>query len=743
MQNSDDPQNNFLQSHVTLSEGNLSQEYKAHSEDTAVETADTSSENQRTPLDIRLPKNDRGSLDTVIGVIGVGGAGCNAINNLKDLYYESAIHFIACNTDKKALKFCKADHVFCLDEEKLNGLGSGSDPRVGLRAATHSINSIMEAIAPLDMVFVLAGMGKGTGTGAAGLIAKAAREMGKLVIAVVSKPFYDHGSYAMNFARQGIFALSQYTHGIVVFDNQHLQTIADPQASLLGMFKQGDLSIAYTAISTVCDIAFAKGAVGLDFSDIKTVLMTDGYVTIVSGNAKGAEKSRRVLEQITQPPLLDKDIRLDSAKAVLLSIVVSPDLPYTEYATISTQIRTKLNISSDSNLFLVGVREDSKLEDEMKVSVIFAGVKIDNLDLNNGINDFVQELRDFDIPSLVTKNNEATDLFQIVHDEEPLLSDSRIEANVEETNKLKKAGLWPNEQKNSDFEDYAEPHQHAEPHQEAEASSIPQNAEDIHAPSLPGDEKHPQEEAKPATIVRPFPTKDIEAEAHPESQKQASQKQNNQEEQPEELPKIVKLGLSDVAGQGIMSNANAQEPLSAQEGTTAPQRAVGMGLGMQEQPPMTNAASMSLDSGNGSEQDHAYAHSLSEEQHAYQERQNIEMAREHQPRQQEQYTLPSSLQHPQQSVHAPYAEENSAGLFGQVIKKVSDLVMPSEPNMPKPHRMNTENRYEPQAGKGLPERHHTASNAHAANEPPNLYAGFASTCVAIKHDAKLDESSSL
>ncbi|NVK20202.1 MAG: cell division protein FtsZ [Methylocystaceae bacterium] len=303
-----------------------------------------------------------------ISVIGVGGAGGNAVNNMIQAQLEG-VEFVVANTDAQALTQSKSDHRIQLGANLTAGLGAGSKPDVGRDAALESIEDIMQQISGSNMVFITAGMGGGTGTGAAPVIAHAAREAGILTVGVVTKPFQFEGVHRMRLAEAGIEEMQKYVDTLIVIPNQNLFRIATENTTFAEAFQMAD-EVLHSGVRGVTDLMVRPGMINLDFSDIKTVMMEMGKAMMGTGEAEGERRAIEAAEAAISNPLLD-DSTMKGAKGVLINITGGMDISLFEVDEAANRIREE--VDGDANI-IFGTTLDENLAGKMRVSVVSTGI---------------------------------------------------------------------------------------------------------------------------------------------------------------------------------------------------------------------------------------------------------------------------------------------------------------------------------------------------------------------------------
>lgn len=303
-----------------------------------------------------------------ITVIGVGGGGGNAINNMieEDL---RGVEFVAANTDAQVLATSKATRRIQLGAQITEGLGAGSLPDIGRAAAEESIDEIMDHLAGSHMCFVTAGMGGGTGTGAAPAIARAARAAGILTVAVVTKPFTFEGQRRMKTAEAGIEELRDAADTVIVIPNQNLFRIADAKTSFADAFMIAD-RVLYSGVGCITDLIVKEGLINLDFADVKSVMRGMGRAMMGTGEASGDNRASAAAELAIANPLLD-DISMRGARGVLISISGGSDMTLFEVDEAASRIRDEVEAEAD---IVVGAIFDRNLDGKFRVSVVATGL---------------------------------------------------------------------------------------------------------------------------------------------------------------------------------------------------------------------------------------------------------------------------------------------------------------------------------------------------------------------------------
>ena len=304
----------------------------------------------------------------VIKVIGVGGGGGNAVNHMIKNNIEG-VEFICANTDAQALKNVGARTVLQLGPGVTKGLGAGTNPEIGRQAAMEDRERIAEVLNGADMVFITTGMGGGTGTGAAPIIAEVAKEMGILTVAVVTRPFPFEGRKRMQVADEGIRALSDCVDSLITIPNEKLLTILGKDASLLSAFAKADDVLA-GAVRGISDIMQRPGLMNVDFADVKTVMGEMGMAMMGTGCASGPNRAREATEAAIRNPLLE-DVNLQGARGILVNITAGLDLSLGEYAAVGEIIEA---FASEAATVKVGAVIDPDMRDELHVTVVATGL---------------------------------------------------------------------------------------------------------------------------------------------------------------------------------------------------------------------------------------------------------------------------------------------------------------------------------------------------------------------------------
>lgn len=335
----------------------------------------------------------------VIKVVGVGGAGCNAVNRMIEAGLDG-VEFIAINTDRQALEKSKAPVKLQIGEKLTKGLGAGANPQIGQKAAEENIEDIRKFLSGADMVFVTAGMGGGTGTGAAPIIAKVGRDIGALTVGVVTKPFKFEGRKRAAQAELGIQFLKNYVDSLVIVPNDKLLAIADKNTKMTEAFSMAD-DVLRQGVQGIADLISDAALINLDFADVKTVMGDRGVAHMGIGRGSGDSRVEDAISSAIKSPLLETDVK--GAKAVLLNITGGYDLGMLEANEAAEQIAEAADPEAII-IFGATVRED--IEDEIIITVIATGFgdeerhdeTRETIDVLNGGNEFVQGTAPEDAP---------------------------------------------------------------------------------------------------------------------------------------------------------------------------------------------------------------------------------------------------------------------------------------------------------------------------------------------------------
>ncbi|MCP4048897.1 MAG: cell division protein FtsZ [Gammaproteobacteria bacterium] len=303
-----------------------------------------------------------------IKVIGVGGGGGNAVSQMIDASIDG-VEFIAANTDAQALRQFKGRTLLQIGSSVTKGLGAGANPEVGRQAALEDRDRIIEMIDGADMVFITAGMGGGTGTGAAPVIAQAAKELGILTVAVVTKPFHFEAKRRMTIAEQGIEELSKHVDSLITIPNSKLPEVMGSDALLLNAFKAAN-DVLQGAVQGIAELITRQGLINVDFADVRTVMSEMGMAVMGAGQAKGEDRAIMAVQSAIGSPLLE-DVNLQGACGVLVNITAGMNLTMREFEEIGAAVS---DLASDDATVVIGTVIDPEIGDELRVTVVATGL---------------------------------------------------------------------------------------------------------------------------------------------------------------------------------------------------------------------------------------------------------------------------------------------------------------------------------------------------------------------------------
>jgi len=309
---------------------------------------------------------DSGPQSAIIKVIGVGGGGGNAIQHMLSKGIEG-VDFIAANTDAQALRSLDAKTTLQIGGSFTKGLGAGANPEIGRQAALEDRDRIAEVLSGADMVFITAGMGGGTGTGAAPVVAEVARELEILTVAVVTKPF--RFEKRMEVADSGISQLSRFVDSLITIPNEKLLAVLGERTSMLAAFAAAN-DVLLGAVQGIADLIIRPGMINVDFADVRTVMSEMGMAMMGTGRAKGDNRARDAAESAIRSPLLE-DIDLHGARGILVNVTAGPDLTIGEFADVGETID---EFASEQATVVVGTVIDPEMKDELKVTVVATGL---------------------------------------------------------------------------------------------------------------------------------------------------------------------------------------------------------------------------------------------------------------------------------------------------------------------------------------------------------------------------------
>ncbi|MCS5708145.1 cell division protein FtsZ [Candidatus Berkiella cookevillensis] len=306
--------------------------------------------------------------NAVIKVIGVGGGGGNAIQHMVQQEVEG-VEFICANTDAQALKSSLAKTVLQLGSDVTKGLGAGANPDVGRQAALEDVDRIRDVLAGADMVFITAGMGGGTGTGGAPVVAEIAKELGALTVAVVTRPFPFEGRKRVLAAEEGIRQLSAHVDSLITIPNEKLLTVLGKGVTLLDAFRAAN-NVLLGAVQGIAELITRPGLINVDFADVRTVMSEMGLAMMGTGTATGENRAREAADAAISSPLLD-DVDLSGAKGVLVNVTAGMDLSISEFEEVGDAVK---HFTSDNATVIVGTVIDPSMQGELRVTLVATGL---------------------------------------------------------------------------------------------------------------------------------------------------------------------------------------------------------------------------------------------------------------------------------------------------------------------------------------------------------------------------------
>ena len=306
--------------------------------------------------------------NAVIKVVGIGGGGGNAVEHMVSSQVEG-VDFICANTDSQALKNMSARSVLQLGSTVTKGLGAGANPEVGRQAAMEDRERIAEALNGADMVFITAGMGGGTGTGAAPVVAEVAKELGILTVAVVTKPFPFEGRKRISAAESGLAELAKHVDSLITIPNEKLLAVLGKNTSLLDAFSAAN-DVLLGAVQGIADLIIRPGMINVDFADVRTVMSEMGQAMMGTGSSSGENRAREAAEAAIRSPLLE-DVNLQGARGILVNITAGMNLSLGEFTEVGDTIE---EFSSDNATIVVGTVIDENMTDELRVTVVATGL---------------------------------------------------------------------------------------------------------------------------------------------------------------------------------------------------------------------------------------------------------------------------------------------------------------------------------------------------------------------------------
>jgi cell division protein FtsZ len=342
----------------------------------------------------------------IIKVIGVGGGGGNALQHMLGASIEG-VEFICANTDSQALKNSNAKTILQLGSNMTKGLGAGADPEVGRQAALEDRDRLMDVLDGSDMVFITAGMGGGTGTGAAPIVAQIAKEMGILTVAVVTRPFAFEGKKRAAVAEEGIVELSQFVDSLITIPNEKLLSVLGRDVSLLNAFSAAN-DVLLGAVQGIAELITCPGLINVDFADVRTVMSEMGMAMMGSGKAQGEERAKVAAEAAISSPLLE-DVNLSGARGILVNITAGMDLSIGEFDEVGTTVK---QFASENATVVVGTVIDPEMSGDIRVTIVATGlgniIKEDASRIKLVQNDDISvDYKDFERPTVI--RNQTTE----------------------------------------------------------------------------------------------------------------------------------------------------------------------------------------------------------------------------------------------------------------------------------------------------------------------------------------------
>lgn len=341
--------------------------------------------------------------NAVIRVIGIGGGGGNAVEHMLTSNIEG-VEFVCANTDAQALSKSSARTTLQLGNNVTKGLGAGADPNIGRQAALEDRDRIVDLLEGSDMVFITAGMGGGTGTGASPIVAQLAKELGILTVAVVTKPFPFELKRRMKIAEDGIAELGQHVDSLITVPNEKLLSVLGGGISLRDAFKAAN-DVLHGAVQGIAELITRPGMINVDFADVRTVMSEKGRAMMGSGRAVGEDRARKAAEGAIACPLLE-DINLSGARGILVNVTAGPDLGMEEFAQVGEAIG---EFASENALVVIGTTLDEEVKDELRVTVVATGLGQDAVRMERDMRLVAQaaggdvDYKRFDVPTVMRK----------------------------------------------------------------------------------------------------------------------------------------------------------------------------------------------------------------------------------------------------------------------------------------------------------------------------------------------------
>jgi cell division protein FtsZ len=345
----------------------------------------------------------------VIKVVGVGGGGGNAVNRMISSFDSSDVEFININTDSQVLFKSSAPTKIEIGEKITKGKGAGSNPEVGEKAADESIDQIKDALKGADMVFITAGMGGGTGTGAAPIVAKVAKEMEILTVAIVTKPFLFEGGKRMAQAESGIEKLAEIVDSLIVIPNERLKLLTDKKITFLNAFAEAD-DVLLKGVRSICELITVEGIINLDFADVCAVMANAGLAHMGVGAAKGKDKAEMAAKMAMSSPLLETNI--SGAKGIVVNITASPDIGLDEIDNAVAMITSE---AQPDATIIFGAALDPSMEDEMKITLVATGFVADKKNADKKRTMPATESKPADVANEVTEDTDIKDIIEMLN----------------------------------------------------------------------------------------------------------------------------------------------------------------------------------------------------------------------------------------------------------------------------------------------------------------------------------------
>ena len=339
----------------------------------------------------------------VIRVIGIGGGGGNAVEHMLTSNIEG-VDFVCANTDAQALSKSSVRTALQLGNSVTKGLGAGADPDVGRQAALEDRDRIVDLLDGSDMIFITAGMGGGTGTGASPIVAQLAKELGVLTVAVVTKPFPFELKRRMKIAEDGIAELGQYVDSLITVPNEKLLSVLGGGVSLQDAFRAAN-DVLHGAVQGIAELITRPGMINVDFADVRTVMSEKGRAMMGSGRAVGEDRARKAAQAAIACPLLE-DVNLSGARGILVNVTAGPDLGMDEFAEVGEAIG---EFASENALVVVGTTLDEEVKDELRVTVVATGLGQDTVRMERDMRLVAQaagsdvDYKRFDMPTVIRK----------------------------------------------------------------------------------------------------------------------------------------------------------------------------------------------------------------------------------------------------------------------------------------------------------------------------------------------------